>query len=90
MKKFIAAAVAVVFLALSIACVPVYAESIFDKAGDWWATRGKSEPEKSLILAQRQSSRAAKRAENELRKASKQMEKSAKQMQKEAKSAWGR
>lgn len=90
MKKFIAAAVAVVFIALSIACVPVYAESIFDKAGDWWATRGKQDPEKSMILAQRQSQRAAKRAQKEMQKASKQMEKSAQKMQKDMKSAWGR
>ena len=83
MKKFVCAMVAVVFLAMSVMCVPVYAgDNIIDKAGDWWATRGKKDPEKSLIIAHRQSLRAAKRAEKEMKKASQQM-------QKDMKKAWG-
>ena len=76
MKRYIAAVVAVVFLALSLMAMPVYAEdNVLDKVGDWWATRGKQEPEKSLILTQRKSERAAKRAEQEMKKASEQMQK---------------
>jgi len=84
MKKSMALLVAVMFLAMSFVCVPVYAgDNIIDKTGDWWATRGKSEPEKSLILTQRQTERAAKRAEKEMKKASHQM-------QKDMKKTWGK
>lgn len=84
MKKHVALLVAVIFLAMSFMCVPVYAgDSIIDKAGDWWATRGRQEPEKSLILTQRQTERAAKRAEKEMKKASHQMKK-------DMNKAWGK
>jgi hypothetical protein len=84
MKKYVAAVVAVVFLALSIMCVPVYADdNVIEKTADWWATRGKQEPEKSMILAQRRTERAAKKADKEMKKA-------AKSMQKDMKKAWGK
>lgn len=84
MKKMVFAIMAVIFLAMSVMCMPVYAgDNVIDKAGDWWATRGKEDPEKSIILAQRQSARAAKRAEKEMKKASQQM-------QKDMKKAWGK
>ena len=79
MRKNITLLVAIIFLAMSFVCVPVYAgDNIIDKTGDWWITRGKSEPEKSMILAQRQTERAANRAEKEMKKASKQMHKNMK------------
>ena len=79
MKRWTALAVALLFIAMSLVAMPVYAQdNVIDKAGDWIATRGKQEPEKSLILAQRRSDRAAKRAEKAMRKQSKEMEKSMK------------
>ena len=79
MKRLMALVVAVVFIAMSLAAMPVYADdNVIDKAGDWWATRGKQEPEKSMILAQRKMERAAKRAEKEMKKSSKEMGKSMK------------
>ena len=84
MKKYVAAIVVVIFLALSVMCVPVYAnDNIIDKAGDWWATRGKQEPEKSMILAHRRTERAAKQADKEMKKAAKNTEK-------DMKNAWGK
>jgi hypothetical protein len=53
-------------------------DNIIDKAGDWLATRGKEEPQKSMILAQRQAERAAKRAQQDMKKAGKDMNKSLK------------
>jgi cytochrome c-type biogenesis protein CcmH/NrfG len=79
MKRLMALAVVVVFIAMSLVAMPVYADdNVLDKAGDWWATRGKQEPEKSMILAQRKMERAAKRAEKEMKKSSKEMGKSMK------------
>lgn len=76
MKRYIAAVALVVFIAASLFAVPVYADdSIFDKIGDWIATRGKEDPEKSLIITKRQAERAAKRAEKELQKRSEEMSK---------------
>lgn len=76
MRKLVAGAVAAIFIAVSLFAMPVYADdNILDKAGDWWATRGKEDPEKSMILTQRRMERAAKRAEKEMKKSSKQMEK---------------
>lgn len=80
MKRCAALILVVLFLALSVTAAPVYAQdNVIDKAGDWWATRGKEEPEKSLILAQRRADRAAKRADKAMRKHSRQMEKSMKE-----------
>lgn len=76
MKRYVAAVVVVVFLALSFMAMPVYAEdNVLDKVGDWWATRGKGDLEKSMILTQRRAERAAKRAEKEMKKASEEMNK---------------
>ena len=63
MKRYVALMVAVVFVAMSFVAMPVYAQdNVLDRIGDWWATRGKQDPEKSIILMQRRSDRAAKRA----------------------------
>jgi hypothetical protein len=76
MKKVIALAVALVFIAISLFAVPVYAEdNVFDKVGDWWATIGKDEPQKSMILTQRKAERAANRAGKEMEKSAQHMEK---------------
>lgn len=91
MKKHVAIVVLVVFVAMSLCAVPVYAQdNIVDKVGDWAATRGLREPEKSMVLSQRKADRAAKRAEKELRKQSKKMEKGAKKMEKDMKDMFGR
>lgn len=76
MKRFVIITVLVLFVAMSLFSMPVYAQdNVLDKIGDWAATRGKNEPEKSMILAKRRAERAAKRAEKEMRKQSKKMEK---------------
>ena len=80
MKRYAALILVVLFLVLSVTAMPVYAQdNVIDKTGDWFATKGKEEPEKSLILAQRRADRAAKRADKAMRKQSRQMEKSMKE-----------
>jgi len=54
-------------------------ESVFNRVGDWFATRGKSDAEKTQILAQRKTKRAAERAQKEAAKQKKMMEKKAKE-----------
>ena len=76
MMRLTALVLAVMFVMMSLVMIPVYAEgNPIDKAGDWFATRGKQEPEKSMILAQRQAAREAKKAQKAMEKQSKQMEK---------------
>ncbi|HPS19364.1 MAG TPA: hypothetical protein PKY78_00035 [Candidatus Omnitrophota bacterium] len=75
MKKFFVIVIAGIFLSLSLVAAPVYAENVFDKIGDWWATRGKSDMEKNMILTQRKAARAAKEAEKEMNKTGKEMNK---------------
>jgi hypothetical protein len=50
-------------------------QSVFNRAGDWFATIGKSPEEKEAILEQRRQERAARRAEKEMRKTEKADEK---------------
>lgn len=50
-------------------------DSICDKAGDWFATMGKSGQEKDQILLQRKMDRAAKKAGDAMNKAGKDLEK---------------
>ncbi|MBN1526593.1 MAG: hypothetical protein JW919_03295 [Candidatus Omnitrophica bacterium] len=79
MKRLTALVVVAVFIAMSLVATPVYADdSVIDKVGDWWATRGKQDPEKSMILTQRRMERAAKKADKEMKKSSKEMGKSMK------------
>jgi len=59
-------------------------EAIFNRVGDWFATRGKSEEEKAKILTERKAKRAAKRAEKEAKKTQKEAEKKIKKSQKKA------
>ena len=49
-------------------------KSAFNRAGDWFATRGKSDEEKAKIIAERDVKRAAKRAEQEAKRLQKQTE----------------
>ncbi|MCM8791484.1 MAG: hypothetical protein NC938_07365 [Candidatus Omnitrophica bacterium] len=84
MKRYTALFVAIVFIAISFVAIPVYAQdNALDRIGDWWATRGKQEPEKSMILMKRKSEREAKRF-------GKNMEKQAAKMQKGFKGAFGK
>ena len=79
MNKNVVRLAATVFLAILIFVVPVHAQdTVFDKVSDWWATIGKEEPEKSLILAERRTERAAKRAGKAVREQAKQLDKSMK------------
>ena len=61
-------------------------DSIFNRVSDWFATIGKPEDEKEMILAERRADRAAKRFgkafREESKKASKKMEKFGKEMEK--------
>lgn len=61
-------------------------DSIFNRVSDWFATIGKPEDEKDMIIAERRADRAAKRMgkafRQESKKASKKMEKFGKDMEK--------
>lgn len=50
-------------------------DSVIDKVGDWFATRGKTDDEKQAILAQRRTQRASEKAQAEAAKAKAQLEK---------------
>jgi hypothetical protein len=56
-------------------------KSAFNRAGDWFATIGKSEEEKAKIIAERDVRRASKRAEQEAKRLQKQAEGQSKGMQ---------
>lgn len=58
-------------------------QAIFNRVSDWFATRGKSEEEKSAILQERSAIRAQKRAEKETRRAGKEVKKEQKRIRKE-------
>ena len=85
--------------ALVMTAAPVYAaqgvagENVITKAGDWFATMGKSETERTVILAQRRTARATRQAQHEANKTAKRAEKSAqgaaREMNKGLKSATG-
>ncbi len=59
-------------------------ESALDKVGDWFATRGKTPEEKTVILNQRRADRAVKEAEKMAKQAQKDMEKMAAEAKKKA------
>jgi hypothetical protein len=61
--------------------------SIFNRAGDWFATVGRSDEEKAAILQERSETRAAKRAEKEARKTERAAREEAKQAESEAEEA---
>ena len=48
--------------------------AIFNRTADWFATIGKSEEEKTQILAERKVKRQAKEVENQAKKAAKEAE----------------
>lgn len=57
----------VLILAASLAAAtPVYADTMIHRIGDWFATVGRPQDEKSMILAQRRAERAAKEASQAL------------------------
>jgi predicted ribosome quality control (RQC) complex YloA/Tae2 family protein len=60
-------------------------EAVFNRVGDWFATRGKSEEEKQAIVAKRKAKRAVKRARKQAEKQKKRAEKEAKKAQKKIK-----
>jgi len=97
MKKFIILLLAV---AIVMSAVPAMAQrgsgsvdfqkdSVVDKVGDWFATRGKTPEEAKTIIAERKATRAAKRAQKEAERQKKilarEAEKAKKQMGKQAK-----
>jgi hypothetical protein len=59
-------------------------ESIFNRVSDWFATLGKSDQEKTQILAERKAKRAAEKAAKAAKKAKKQAAKEAKEAAKKA------
>ena len=58
--------------------------AIFNRVGDWFATRGKSEEEKNVIMAERRAKRATERVQKELEKRNKELAKETKKAQKTA------
>ncbi|MBI4342791.1 MAG: hypothetical protein HY599_05440 [Candidatus Omnitrophica bacterium] len=79
MRKLVGWALAA---SLVMTAAPVYAgqggagENIMTKTGDWFATMGKSETERTAVLAQRRAARAARQAQHEAEKSAKKAEKS--------------
>lgn len=65
-------------------------DSVVDKVGDWFATRGKTPEEAKAIIADRKAERALKRAQKEAEKAKKAMEKEMKKSQKQMKKSFGK
>jgi len=63
-------------------------EAVFYRVGDWFATVGKSEDEKSAIIAQRKAKRTAQCAQKELEKKKRQAQKEAKKTQKKLKKSF--
>ena len=59
-------------------------DSVIDRAGDWFATRGKDGVEKKAMLAERKAQRASKRATKEAAKQKKIAGKEAAKAKKEA------
>ena len=57
-------------------------KAVFNRVGDWFATRGKSEKETKAILAERKTKRAAARAQKEAEKKKKIAEKQMRKQQK--------
>ena len=57
-------------------------ESAFNRVGDWFATRGKTESEKKAVLAERKLKRAAEKAQKKAQKRKKEAEKKAKEAKK--------
>ena len=99
MKKLVVLAILVCFVFSAVPALPTYAQgksgvsasavsddSVIDKIGDWFATRGKSDAEKQKILAERKMKRMAERTqrklEKEQKKASRELNKQKNQMQK--------
>lgn len=62
-------------------------KAVFNRVGDWFATRGKSPEEKEAIIAERDAKRAAKKAEKERKKIAKQAEREVKKFNKERKNS---
>jgi regulator of protease activity HflC (stomatin/prohibitin superfamily) len=52
-------------------------DSVVDKVGDWFATRGKSDQEKQAILMQRRGARTAEKAQKQAEKKAREMKKQA-------------
>ena len=50
-------------------------KAVFNRVGDWFATRGKSPEEKEKIIAGRDAKRAAKKLEKKAQKEAKKLEK---------------
>ena len=77
----------VFFLVFSFAmAVPVWAASqdtMLDKASDWFATIGKDDSEKQMILAERRAGRAARRFEKDIAEGAHKAEKGVRKMGKE-------
>lgn len=56
-------------------------QAIFNRIGDWFATRGKSEEEKAKIISERKMKRETQRAEKEAQKAKARSEREAQRLQ---------
>lgn len=65
-------------------------ESVFNRVGDWWATKGKSPAEKQAILTKRKAQRAAKRAQKGAEKQTKELNKQVKKTSQGMKAKMGK
>lgn len=83
MKKLIMFVAIAIVLAFAISAVTRSSDSAIDKTGDWMATIGKEDPEKSMILMRRQADRAAQRT-------GKAMHETGRDVKKSMAEAWGK
>jgi len=95
MKKLLALAVLVCFALSAVPALEACAQgkstvsskeltddSVVDKVGDWFATRGKSDAEKQKLLAQRKANRVVARAQKKIERQKKQSDKKLDQQKK--------
>ena len=95
MKKLIVLIALACFVLSAVPALPAYAQgksaisskeltddSVIDKVGDWFATRGKSDAEKQKMLSQRKADRVARRAQKKIEKQKKQADKKLEQQKK--------
>lgn len=76
MKKLLIFVAVAVVLAFAFSAIVRSSDNAIDKTGDWIATVGKQDPEKSVILMRRQADRAAHRTAKALEETGRDVKKS--------------
>ncbi|HTL69997.1 MAG TPA: hypothetical protein VL404_01780 [Candidatus Eisenbacteria bacterium] len=83
MKRPFLLAVAFFSIGLAVAPMAQASDTVFDKASDWFATLGKDDSEKQMILAERRAGRAARQLEKSVSEGARKTGKGLKEMGKD-------